>query len=110
MNGETTLQRTEPVRCGAARTEQIQGLLDLAGQLQGILVPVQPGAAYRQKLHRDLVSEAGRRHPGRAARLFQHYRKAILIGAAAVGSLASVAGVIIAVILRQKHTRSTNLA
>jgi hypothetical protein len=108
--GERATRRARPVQGGTGQTEQIQGLLDLATQIQGILVPVQPTAGFRARLHRDLVAEAGRRYPGRAARLFHQYRKAILIGAAAVGSLASVAGVIIAVIQRQKHARSTHAA
>jgi hypothetical protein len=110
MNGERNMQGTGPVQRGTARTEQIQGLLDLAGQLQGILVPLQPDFGFREKLHQDLLSEAGRREPGKVVRLFQQYRKTILIGAAAVGSLASVAGVIIAIVLRQKHVHSTHMA
>jgi hypothetical protein len=108
--GERTTHSARPVQGGTGRTEQIQGLLDLASQLQGILVPVQPAAGFRARLHHDLVAEAGRRYPGRATRLFHQYRKAILIGAAAVGSLASVAGVIVAVVLRQKNARSTHAA
>jgi hypothetical protein len=98
------------VQRGTVRTQQIQGLLDLASQLQGILVPVQPAAGFRKRLHDDLAAEAGRRTMSRAARLFQQYRKAILIGAAAAGSLASIAGVIVAVILRSKHARSIHIA
>ena len=115
---------------GSRRTrhDQVQGLLDLAEQLQGVLVPVEPDANFRRRLHGELILEAQRRPPyqrtilayhtgtvqrGEAepgANLFQQHRKGILIGAAAVGSVASVVGVIIAFVLRHRQGRATHIA
>jgi hypothetical protein len=96
---------------GAARTrhEQVRGLLELAEQLQGILVPVEPDANYRRRLHGDLILEAQRRRLEPDQGLFQQHRKGILIGAV-IGSVASVVGVIIAFVLRYRHGRATNIA
>lgn len=94
------------------RNDQVQGLLDLAEQLQGILVPVEPSTHWRRRLHGDLILEAQRREAV-APNLFQQHRKGIIIGAAAVGSVASVLGVIgvvIAFVLRNRHGRATHIA
>jgi hypothetical protein len=85
-------------------------LLDLAEQLQGILVPVAPDAHYRRRLHGDLLLEAQRRQVETEASIFQQHRKGILIGAAAVGSVASVAGVVIAFVLRHRGRGATHIA
>jgi hypothetical protein len=104
-----------------ARNTQVQGLLDLAEQLQGILVPVPLDDGFRRQLHGKLVREAQRRQARQTessrlsletkaeASLFQQHRKGILIGAAAVGSAASVMGVIIAFVLYYRHGRVTPL-
>ena len=104
------------------RSDQVQALLDLAEQLQGILVRVEPRAHYRRRLHGELILEAQRRQaeantsPGRggvrvqAPSLLQQHRKGILIGAAAVGSAASVAGVIVAFVWRLRHGGATHTA
>jgi hypothetical protein len=86
---------------GFTRNDRIQGLLDLAEQLQGILVPVAPDAQYRRRLHGELLLEAQRRQAESEVSLFQQHRKGILIGAAAIGSVASVVGVVIAFLLRR---------
>ena len=91
------------------RNDRVQGLLDLAEQLHGILVPVEPNARFRRGLHGDLILEAQRRQAQPALSLFQQHRKGILIGAAAVGSVASVAGVVIAFVLRHRQGRTTQL-
>lgn len=95
---------------GLSQEERARALLDLAGEVQRLLVPVRPAAAVRERVRIQLVAEAVRRHPRRAARLFQQYRKVILIAAAAVGSLASIAGVILAIVQRSKHARSAHTA
>ena len=110
MMSERMTHDTEAVRRGTDRTQQVQGLLDLAGELQGLLLPVKPAAVARRRLHDELVAEARRRYPGRGARLFQQYRRMILIVAAAIGSLASIVGVIVAVTQRNRHARSTHAA
>jgi hypothetical protein len=93
-----------------SRTAQAQDLLDLAGHIAGILVPVQPTAAWRVRLHRELVHEAQRLQGASASRKRGRRRKGVLIGAAALGSLASVAGVIVAFVLRGRHGRATHAA
>jgi hypothetical protein len=92
------------------RNERVQGLLDLAEQLQSILVPVEPEVNFRRRLHGDLILAAQRLQDEPHASLFQQHRRGILIGAAAVGSLASVIGVIVAVALRHRHGRATHIA
>lgn len=94
----------------AGRHEQVQGLLDLAEELQGILVPVRPDAAFRRQLRSQLVRQAQCRQDSPAPSLFYQHRKGILIGAAAVGSIASVAGVVIAFLLRYRHSRAGHVA
>lgn len=95
---------------GLSQEERAEALVSLAGELQRLLVPVRPSAAVRERVRRELAAEAGRPYPRRAAPLFQQYRRVILIAAAAVGSLASIAGVILAIVQRNKHARSTHAA
>lgn len=95
---------------GFSRHARVQGLLDLAEQVQGILVPVEPGVNFRRRLHGDLVLEAQRRQSEREANPLVQHRKGILIGAAAVGSVASVAGLVIAFVLRYRHKGATHIA
>jgi hypothetical protein len=92
------------------RNDQVQGLLELAEQLQRILVPVEPDVSFRRRLHGDLILGAQRREAEPRGNLFQQHRRGILIGAAAVGSLASVIGVIVAFVLRYRHSRVTHTA
>jgi hypothetical protein len=92
------------------RHERVQGLLDLAEQLQGILVPVEPDPYFRRRLHGELILEAQRRQAPTEANLFQQHRKGILIGAAAVGSVASVVGVAIAFLVHHRHRGATPIA
>ena len=107
---ERAIGHNPPVRRGTGRAHQVQGLLDLANELQGLLVPVQPTPAARRRVHDDLMAEAHKRLPGRGARLFQQYRTVILIAAAALGSLASIAGVVVAIVQRNRNARSTHAA
>jgi hypothetical protein len=92
------------------RNDRVQGLLDLAEQLQGILVPVEADPHYRRRLHGELVLEAQQRQAQPEANLFWQHRKGILIGAAAIGSVASVVGVAIAFFLRHRHGGATHIA
>jgi len=95
---------------GLTRNNQVQALLDLAEQLQGILVPIEPKSDFRRRLHGEVLLEAQRRQGEPAPNLFQQHRKGILIGAAAVGSVASVVGVVVAFVLRLRHGRATHRA
>jgi hypothetical protein len=101
-------QAGPPVDLGP--NERVQGLLDLAEQLHGLLVPVAPDAHFRRRLHGDLVLEAQRRQAEPEEGLLQQHRTGILIGAAALGSVASVVGVVIAFVLRHRHRAATRIA
>jgi len=90
-----------------SRNDQVGALLDLAEQLQAFLAPVEPGANFRRGLQGELLLEAQRRQDQPAPNLFQQHRKGILIGAAALGSVASVMGVVIAFVLH-RHGRATH--
>lgn len=92
------------------RSDQVQGLLDLAEELQGILVPTKPSVDFRRRVHGELLLEAQRRQAKPQPSQFQQRRKGILIGAAAIGSVASVVGVIIAFVVRHRHSRATHIA
>jgi hypothetical protein len=91
-----------------ARNNRVQGLLDLADHLRAILVPVEPDPNFRRRLHGDLILQGQRGQGEPEVSLFEQHRKGILIGAA-LGSVASVLGVVIAVVIRQRH-RATHVA
>jgi hypothetical protein len=99
-----------PPVAGLTQSERVQGLLDLAEQLQAILVPVQPNPDYRRRLHGDLILEAQQGREDSQMNLLYQHRKGIIIGAAAVGSVASVVGVAVAFVLRNRQGRATNIA
>jgi phage terminase large subunit-like protein len=104
---------TRPDRWGSealTRNHQVQGLLELAEQLQGILTPVKPDPDFRRRLHGDLILRAQCLRAEPTPSLFQQHRTGILIGAAAVGSVASVVGVVIAFVLRYRQGRATRIA
>ena len=101
--------RTSPNR-DLARHEQVSALLALAEQVQGILVPVVPDADYRRRLHGELVLNAQSRETEPGSSRFRQHRKGIIIGAAAVGSVASVVGVVVAFIMYLRHGRATHIA
>ena len=94
---------------GRWQYSQVQGLLDLAEELNGVLVPVKPEANFRRRLHGDLILAAQGRQDEPLPSLFQQHRKGILIGAAAIGSVASVAGVVIAYVLRHRRNGATHM-
>lgn len=95
---------------GLSRHDRVQGLLDLAEQVQGILVPVEPEINFRRRLHGDLVLEAQRRQAEQHVNPLVQHRKGILIGAATLGSVASVLGLVIAFVLRYRQKGATNIA
>jgi hypothetical protein len=99
-----------PFSRNTVRNARVQGLLDLAEQLNSILVPVAPDAHYRRRLHGELILGAQERDSGGQLSMFEQHRRGILIGAAAVGSVASVVGVIIAFFWRLRHGRAAHIA
>jgi len=69
-------------------------LFQLAERLQQSMRPVQPSAAFVRTLGRELVDNARRR-----IMVTKRLRRAALIGAAALGSLLSIASVVGAIVL-----------
>jgi len=98
-----------PMLGAFARATGLFDIEDLAEQLRGILVPVEPDANFRRRLHGDLILEAQSRQAQPEPSLFWQHRKGILIGAAAIGSVASVAGVVIAFVLRHRQGGTTHM-
>jgi hypothetical protein len=89
-------------------SRQITPLFQIAERLHQTMQPIQPSAAFVHSLGKELVDNA-RRQAGLSRRL----RRAVLIGAAAVGSLlsiASVVGAIIFVIVRWRERAHTSTA
>ncbi|HHS97843.1 MAG TPA: hypothetical protein ENK08_08090 [Chloroflexi bacterium] len=74
-------------------------LMEIAERLKATLVPVEPSAAFVRSLRRELVEAARRRQTPS-----QRSRRGWIIGAAALGSALSVAGVV-ALILRLRRER-----
>lgn len=68
-------------------------LFQLAEQLHQDMQPVQPSAAFVRSLGRELVDSAKRQ-----VTLKKRLRRALVIGAAAVGSLVSIASVVGAIV------------
>jgi hypothetical protein len=87
---------------GLSREDRVWGLLELANHLHGILVPVKPAADFRRRLHGELILGAQARELQPATSRLQQHRKGILVGAL-LGSVASVAGLAIALFLRHRQ-------
>ena len=83
------------LRAGVTDTEQheLAPLFTLAEQLHQSMPPVQPSAAFVHSLGKELASSA--QHQIAAAK---RMRRGVLIGAATVGSLVSIASVVGAII------------
>jgi hypothetical protein len=85
------------------RTE-LAPLLRIAERVRAVLVPVKASASFETGLKRDLLAAAIQRaeeeNKKRQSPLLR--RRAILIGAAALGSALSVAGIVVALLWRQK--------
>jgi hypothetical protein len=88
-------------------TATAQQLLDLAEQLRQVLVPVEADANYRRRLKGELILAAQQRLRRSESKSLPQDRTLILIAAAAVGSVASVLGLIIAVVVRNRHSRAS---
>lgn len=77
--------------------EQEATLVQLSERLQRWLVPVEPPPAFARSLKGELI-EAARRQYQRAHRL----RRILVVGAAVIGSIASVAGLTAFLIIRRR--------
>ena len=72
---------------------QLTPLFQLAEQLHWSMQPVRPSAAFVRSLGQELVNSAKRQ-----VALTKRLRRAVLIGAAALGSLLSIASVVGAIV------------
>ena len=86
---------------------QLAPLFQLAGRLQQAMQPVRPSRAFVCNLRRDLASSAERQ-----VAMAKRLRLTLMIGAAALGSLVSVAsvvGAIVFVVLRLRARAQTQV-
>jgi hypothetical protein len=83
---------------------------ELADQIGEVLVPVPVDTNYRRRLRGELILAAQDQPVKSRMGLLQQHRKGILIGAAAIGSVASAVGVIIAFVVRSRHGRRSHSA
>jgi hypothetical protein len=81
--------------------DTLQPLLAVARKVKDALALVEPDPAFCEKLRLGLLAAALQRlasrlnsKPQRPVHLFRRHRKEILIGAAALGSVVSVAGIV----------------
>jgi len=83
---------------------ELTPLLRVAEQIKSALVPVAPSPAFEAGLKKDLLGAAIKRAEEREEkrRVSVLRRRGVLIGAAAVGSALSVAGIVAALLLRQR--------
>ena len=96
-----TNEETEYLATLPEHQNALQPLLALARKVKDALAPVEPDPAFRENLRLSLLAAAHQRSvsrlsskPQRPVHLFRSYRKEILIGAAALGSVVSVAGIV----------------
>ncbi len=91
----------------AEQQDTLRSLLALARKVKNVLAPVEPDPAFCENLRQSLLTAARQRLASRPSpqakgltkslhpiHLFRRRRKEILIGAAALGSVFSVAGIV----------------
>lgn len=96
-------QRTLGRGPAPGKHERVHTLLALADHLHAILAPVEPDPNFRRRLHGELILKAQTREEMPEVGFTQQHRRGLLIGAAlGLGSIASVLGLAIAVMLRRR--------
>ena len=85
---------------------ELTTLLGIAERVKATLVPVTPSPAFEAGLKQDLLEAAIQREEEKEEKKRVSFlrRRGVLIGAAVVGSALSVAGIIAALLLRQRAT------
>ena len=85
---------------------ELTPLLGIAERVKAALVPVTPSPAFEAGLKQDLLEAAIQRAEEKEEKKRVSFlrRRWVLIGAAVVGSALSVAGIIAALLLRQRAT------
>jgi hypothetical protein len=95
----------EQIHVTDSEQAQLASLFDLAKHLQESMPPVRPPSGFVHSLSRELSRSA--QHQIAAAK---RLRRRILIAAAAVGSLISIASIVGAIILVVSHLRARSRA
>jgi hypothetical protein len=87
-----------------AHRAELAPLLRIAEQVKAVLVPVTPTPAFEAGLKQDLLAAAIQRaeEQSKKKRVSFLRRRGVLIGAAAIGSVLSVAGIVAALLWRQR--------
>jgi len=95
LGGLTITMSAERGSARSAAEEIDPGLHALAAELRAALRPMAPPPAFRKELGRELVAAARQRRSVRiVVQRPRDYRRGLLIGAAAVSSAVSVAGLV----------------
>jgi hypothetical protein len=84
---------------------ELEPLLGIAERLNEALKPITPAPAFKTRLRQELLASAARRieERGIAKRVPFLRRKEVVIGvAAAIGSALSIAGIVVALLWRQR--------
>lgn len=82
--------------------EKLKPLLEIAEKVKHVLEPVEPAPAFCQSLHEGLIAAGRWKLAEGMPQLARRHVKRILIGAAALGSVVSVAGALAYL----KHSRT----
>ena len=90
----------EPITLSGTEEIYLRPLMTVAEQVKRVMLPVEPSKSFIMTLGRSLVAES-RRQQSSARRL----RRGMVIGAAALGSALSIAGVVTYVL----HKRRTDI-
>ena len=98
IGGAQVMQRLDVT---AEERDHLFPLFQLAEQLQQGMQPVQPSAAFVRSLGRELVDNASSQ-----TALAKRPRRAVVIGAAVMGSLVSIASVVGAVVFVVSRSRA----
>lgn len=101
VRGEQTKRVEDYLEIAPSQADELRPLLKLAEQTYRLLSRrVEPDAAFREELHRSLRAQARQQQTSRA--LGVGISRRWIIGAAAVGSAVSVAG-LVAYFIRQRQ-------
>jgi hypothetical protein len=102
-------RRSDYLAMFPAYQKELKPLLETAEKAKDVLEPVEPAPAFCRSLYEDLLAAGHRRLAGEVPQLAGSPRKQILIGAAAVGSVVSVAGAIV-YLIRSRAAAGTQSA
>jgi hypothetical protein len=115
---DTLLAYADQLICSPARRPTpaagldaaLAGLIDLVDLLHDTLQPVRPRSAYRERLRHRLLMAAQEQQTEPPLSPWRQHRVGLLIGAAALGSAMSVAGVIAYLLRNRANHRDAQAA